>query len=600
MSKPAIQIQNVSKKYRLFRKPIYRILDLFGVKTSKTWSNDFWALRNVSFTIQPGERVGLIGRNGAGKSTLLKIIAGIVQPTEGCSSIRGDVQALMELGTGFHPEFSGRENIFAALAYQGVTGTQANTCYEEIVDFAELHDFIENPVKTYSAGMYARLAFASATAIKPEILIVDEILGAGDAYFAGKCAGRMKELTAAGTTLLFVSHDLSSVQMMCDRVIWIDRGGVKMDGDPIEVGKAYVQAIRLQEELRLRAINMRLARGQTSELLSQNRDEKVVIGRFVCADGSPPKQSHLICELSVAMSGKRLYSVMVGAARDDDRGEALHLLTGRGYMNWSEPVKIGPGMVRYFRDEGGAYRHAPFSFSIPLALMEEGTLEVVVRHAADPKEDVFVEFYDGEAYRRSGALAKHFEPMGTVEDRFEVPRESSAATKLSVEEIGKLTPIDGPRQGSGELIIGAVDFMDETGDSARVFVTGSNMSVLISYSVVQSLKHATFNICIYGMDGRCVSQIVSNPHKTTHTSATVRVDLNPLAIGAGDYVVSVGAYKELSLADRLGKNPLDVHQRAYRIRIMQPPGVFMDLGQVLQPASWSEPADRTLSISNIS
>ena len=207
MSEPVIRLNDVSKMYKVFRSPRYRMLDAFGLPTPENSFSEFWAIRHLSLKVISGERVGLIGKNGAGKSTLLKLIADLVRATSGHVQVNGNVQALMELGTGFHPDFTGRENVLSAFAYQGVTGKKALNYLEDVYDFCELDEFFDMPVKTYSAGMYTRLAFAAATAIRPEILIIDEILGAGDAYFAGKSAKRMKNLTANGTTVLFVSHE---------------------------------------------------------------------------------------------------------------------------------------------------------------------------------------------------------------------------------------------------------------------------------------------------------------------------------------------------------------------------------------------------------
>ena len=168
MSDPIISLDAVSKMYRIFRAPRYRMMEALGLPVHPSRYDEFWPLRNISLQVRPGERLGLVGRNGAGKSTLLKLIAGLLQPTEGRVSVAGKVQALMELGTGFHPEFTGRENVLSSFAYQGVTGRESTELLEAVLDFSELDEFIDKPVKTYSAGMYARLAFAASTAIRPE------------------------------------------------------------------------------------------------------------------------------------------------------------------------------------------------------------------------------------------------------------------------------------------------------------------------------------------------------------------------------------------------------------------------------------------------
>jgi len=256
MSDPniAIAVTDVSRMFKRYRHPRHRVMEAFGLPLPRGAYDEFWALRGISVELRRGDSLGLIGQNGAGKSTLLNIICGRLQPSSGTVAVRGNIQALMEMGTGFHPEFTGRDNILSALAYQGVIGREAHRRLEEIIDFSELAEFIDQPVKTYSSGMYARLAFSTATAIVPDILIIDEVLGAGDAYFAVKSAERMQRLTKeTGATVLFVSHDIQAVQRLCERAIWIDRGQIKMASAALEVSKAYYADVNAREEARLRA-----------------------------------------------------------------------------------------------------------------------------------------------------------------------------------------------------------------------------------------------------------------------------------------------------------------------------------------------------------
>ena len=259
---PAVSLRGVGKVYRLYQKPSYRVMDLLGICPSgSAYYTEHSALRNVSLDIGRGEKVAIIGRNGAGKTTLLKIITETVRPTTGTVVFNGRVSPLLQIGVGFHGDFTGRQNVYASLAHMGVTGNDAHRRFEQIVDFAELEEYIEQPMKTYSTGMTARLMFSTATAIDPEILVVDELLGVGDAYFAHKSFERMRQMCAeAGTTLLLVTHDIYSALNLCDRFIWIDRGEVLMDGDGRSTVAAYEQSIKEQEEQRVRARN-RLADG---------------------------------------------------------------------------------------------------------------------------------------------------------------------------------------------------------------------------------------------------------------------------------------------------------------------------------------------------
>jgi len=202
---------------------------------------EFWALGDVSFKIEHGERVGIIGRNGAGKSTLLKILSRITEPTRGRVTISGRVASLLEVGTGFHPELTGRENIFLNGAVLGMTRAEIRRSFDEIVDFAAVERFLDTPVKRYSSGMHVRLAFSVAAHLNPEILLVDEVLAVGDAQFQKKCLGKMEEVSTSGRTVLFVSHNLPTVLRLCPRTLLFEAGRLKMDGSSQEVTQAYLE-----------------------------------------------------------------------------------------------------------------------------------------------------------------------------------------------------------------------------------------------------------------------------------------------------------------------------------------------------------------------
>ncbi|BCQ59340.1 hypothetical protein PBOI14_10900 [Pseudomonas sp. Boi14] len=286
MSDLTISLKAVNKSFRRFQHPGWRALDALGWPVSKKRYDVFQALSDINLDIARGEKVALIGRNGAGKSTLLRLVSGQMRADSGQIRVSGKVQALMTLGTGFHPDFTGIENIRSALAYQGIQPSRVDECIEEITDFTELDSFLHRPVKEYSAGMYARLAFAVATTITPEVLIIDEVLGAGDAYFLGKCIQRMKALTGQGATILFVSHDISSVQMLCDRGVWLEGGRIRQDGPLLPVSKAYLANIREEEERRVRAKSMSLTKGQVGALLRESSQTTLL--RLIGADGTPP------------------------------------------------------------------------------------------------------------------------------------------------------------------------------------------------------------------------------------------------------------------------------------------------------------------------
>ena len=239
---PAIEFSNVSKSYSIYNSSSDRLKELLTLnKTS--FHREFWALRDASFEVRRGETFCIVGENGSGKSTLLQLVAGILQPSSGQVMVNGRVSALLELGSGFNPEFSGRDNVYLNGAILGFSAREMDRKYKSIIDFAEIGDFINQPVKTYSSGMVVRLAFAVAIHVDPDILLVDEALAVGDIYFRQRCMRKVHELRAAGTTILFVSHATGDVKALGDRALWLDHGHVREIGDTDLVVSKYLAAM---------------------------------------------------------------------------------------------------------------------------------------------------------------------------------------------------------------------------------------------------------------------------------------------------------------------------------------------------------------------
>ncbi|MBI3611421.1 MAG: ABC transporter ATP-binding protein [Nitrospirae bacterium] len=248
MTDTAIRIEGLGKQYRIgTREPYKALRDVLTQAVTAPFkrlrnpkSNEFiWALKDVSFEIKRGEVVGIIGRNGAGKSTLLKILSRVTEPTEGYAEVHGRIGSLLEVGTGFHPELSGRENIYLNGAILGMKRAEIVRKFDEIVAFAEVEEFIDTPVKRYSSGMYLRLAFSVAAHLQPEILLVDEVLAVGDIEFQKKCIGKMGDISKEGRTILFVSHNLGAIRSLCENAIWIDNGQIAKKGAADEVARDY-------------------------------------------------------------------------------------------------------------------------------------------------------------------------------------------------------------------------------------------------------------------------------------------------------------------------------------------------------------------------
>jgi len=256
----AIRVSNLGKSYRLHHQASPRryktLRDDLRAVPKKLWrmlagktgeEETFWALDDLSFNVRDGEVLGIIGRNGAGKSTLLKILSRITEPTCGEAEIRGRVGSLLEVGTGFHPELTGRENVFLSGAILGMSRSEIRRNFDAIVDFAEIEKFIDTPVKHYSSGMYMRLAFAVAAHLDPEILIVDEVLAVGDLAFQKKCLEKMGDVSRSGRTVLFVSHNMEAIENLCSRVIWLDRGKIVKEGEAKTVVRDYMTAADRQQ-----------------------------------------------------------------------------------------------------------------------------------------------------------------------------------------------------------------------------------------------------------------------------------------------------------------------------------------------------------------
>src|SRR5213594_1407992 len=253
MSEIAISARGLSKRYAIGQQERENALrNVIGPILRAPWKllerekkEKFWALKDVDLEVKHGEVLGLIGRNGAGKTTLLKILSRITRPTKGWAEIYGRVGSLLEVGTGFHPDLTGRENTFLSGAILGMSKREIARKFDEIVAFAELEKFIDTPVKHYSSGMYVRLAFAVAAHLEPEILLVDEVLAVGDINFQKKCLGKMGDVARAGRTVVLVSHQLNQIRRLCHRVVWIDDGSVRQDGPTHEVVSAYESAMEI-------------------------------------------------------------------------------------------------------------------------------------------------------------------------------------------------------------------------------------------------------------------------------------------------------------------------------------------------------------------
>lgn len=609
MSEISIKITQLGKAYRLYNKQSDKILDSLGLNRllffKKNYYQEFWALKDINLIVEKGERLGIVGRNGAGKSTLLKIIAGNISPTTGKVIVNGRVDALMELGTGFHPEFTGRENIRASLRLLGLTYKEIRRLEEEIIDFAELDEFIDYPVKTYSAGMYTRLAFSVSTMFKPEILIIDEILSAGDAYFAGKCIERMKRLTEeSGATVLFVSHDVASVQKLCDRAIYLEKGRIVEDGDTLDVIKKYTAMIRNMENDRLRLKSLGLMR-KDAQIINTEYGKNVLLFHLIEEDWGAIKGAYPFTLIEFSIEDKYRDCIEIGGAMDNNTSHTAYLITSPRFTEWSLPQKINGYPARLVTDCDGIYRHAPFVFKFPEHITEFNSVSLGLNYIDNTSGRLFLEIYNGQRYIRLGEILftntnslkrAEFE-IGDILKEFKSKGSSTLATvvdsKDSAESISKSPNIistKGDIYGELPLLIEYVKIFDAEMIERYIFVTREKMVIRIGYNALQRIENPVFVVAIYGVDGSVVNQAISSKDnvKIEYIEGRGYVDViyDPLIIGEGDYHISIGIFRSVDLLSR-GENPAySVHDRRYLLKIRQPHNLKVPLGIVNQDIKW--------------
>ena len=336
MNDIATRVEHLSKRYRIRKGQSARystlrdaITSVFAAPLHRVWNSlfeirnpnfDIWALKDVCFEVKRGEVVGIIGRNGAGKTTLLKILSRITEPTEGYAEIHGRVGSLLEVGTGFHPELTGRENIYLNGAILGMKKAEIDRKFDEIVAFAELEKFIDTPVKFYSSGMYVRLAFAVAAHLEPEILLVDEVLAVGDVSFQRKCLGKMGDVAKQGRTVLFVSHNMPAISALCHKAMLLHNGELRLEEEPSLVIGHYLSEASKSSLVSLRDRNDRMGSGRLKFVSLQFRDSDVpaAIGTKVCSGHNIDIVLHYVTK-----ANKPLRNVLVAIVFIDSYGQRL-------------------------------------------------------------------------------------------------------------------------------------------------------------------------------------------------------------------------------------------------------------------------------------
>tara|TARA_R110001599_G_scaffold96554_5_gene249651 strand:- start:1505 stop:2716 length:1212 start_codon:yes stop_codon:yes gene_type:complete len=315
-------VNDLGKAYRTYKSDWQRFGRWVGIPCQP--NEEHWVLRHLSFEIQPGEAIGIVGQNGAGKSTLLKMITGTLQPTEGAIQVNGRIAAILELGMGFNPELSGRENVFHAAGLMGFTSQQIQDAMADIEAFAEIGEYFDQSVRTYSSGMQMRVAFAVATAYRPEILIVDEALSVGDSYFQHKSFNRIREFQEQGTTLMIVSHDRTAIQSLCDRAILLEQGRILKDGNPEEVFDYYNAIIAEKEKSTVEVTKLGSGKLQTSSGTGEARVQEIAL-----YNSKGDKTNHIIVGETVELRIKvkvfvDIESLVLGYGIKDRLGQVMY------------------------------------------------------------------------------------------------------------------------------------------------------------------------------------------------------------------------------------------------------------------------------------
>ena len=618
MSEPLISIRDLKKSYRTYNSVKERMADIFVPQMfHKSQTSEFFALNGVSLDIYEGERVGFIGRNGAGKSTLLKLICGRGDPTSGSLSVRGKIQALLSLGVGFSAEWTGRKNISAALSIQGMSARQIKMYEEEIIDFSELEDFIDQPVRGYSAGMYTRLAFAVATCLEPEILIIDEVLGAGDAAFVSKSAARMRKLTQeSGATVLFVSHSAASVVEICNRAILLENGRIIADDDPLTVNKIYNKKVRAEEELSLRAREQRIRKRDLVRALGQGGDVTTAQTLRIAADPDiAPSQTHKIRRIELFSDTNLLDAITVGSPSDMEPANGAHVVHAHGMSNWGSPKKDALGQFREFGAFGGSNQHAPFILQVPNDLdIESFEVRMAGEWASTEKLRVDVYNADENAYiplRKLEQTASEYrfafplkqdsnEAVDSAQDKHVEGEKLIQADQDQSSEEAEVTesePVDEAEAlalstyGDGTVSISKMTFMNADDEDRRVFIIGEKMRVKIDIVVHSPIDRFSLVYCAYLRDGRQGTQVFvdserlgQGPWEGKHS---IDLTFDPLRLGEAHYMVSVGIFDEYTLTVERENISYCVMDRLYEFSVTQSDGLFKGLGAFAHEVTWT-------------
>jgi lipopolysaccharide transport system ATP-binding protein len=562
----AIRFDQVGKMYKVFGSKLDTALDALKLPTfgRDARFREFWALRDIDLELRRGARLGIIGRNGAGKTTLLKLVTGNLTPSEGNVTVNGDVQALLETGGGLHPEFTGRENIRASLGYLGLSRTEIDVAEREIAEFTELGRFLDQPFKAYSQGMQARLSFAIATTVEPEILIVDEILGAGDAYFFTRSTARMTDLIESGAGVLLVSHALDQVARFCERTIWLERGRIAMDGPTDEVVKAYERFIRELEDRRLRAKNEKAA------LPHYDAFDREAFADEVAGSISADNGAVDVARLTLWRDGTVEGEIDVGGAQDIDMSGAGGLLLEDG--GWEAPQTDTDGYFRTVSEGAGRFRFNLWFF-YPQSRYE---VELVYRARGGP---------GALRLDRPGAPGS-IDSLAPSDEwtthRFGLATREQPDALGAEERLSRWPGVEG-------LAIRHVQTVAEGEAGQAVFRVHEPFAVVVDAVATES---GTFPVVpaalVFRLDGIVATRHVGERELLRLDEGDrleFRLDLGPLLLGDGTYLLSVGLYQDLDIGNTLSSTLYDYFDRSFEFVVTGNPPLHTEAFR--HPGTWS-------------
>lgn len=557
MSEVAIRAENLVKRYPLAQSPRRRLLYVFGLANVRERTAEKAALDHVSVTISRGEKVGIVGRNGSGKSTFLSLVSGVLQPTSGRLEVRGTVHPLLSLGASFNDEMTAAQNVSAYLAQCGFAGSVAKERAAEIADFAELGEYWDQPVKTYSSGMRMRLMFASATSIEPDLLLLDEVLTVGDAYFVSKSLDRMRQLcSGSGTTLLMVSHSIGMVAELCDRIIWLDQGRVRMDGAPDAVRRAYDVYIRAEEENRLKKIQMRAARkwiradGAPPDRESGPKIDPRPVSAGKVPQGiahaqlqtnnrQPPKRGLLISRLSFEADGREVGIL----ALQGERGNPIQLSEGFEHGNWGELRHEAGEAVREFLPYGTPFHKLPFLIRDPDLVTQamNGKLSAVLRYRSEYAEELDLIVQAG-ASEAQAVAALSISPSDSYRDM------RATLVPLAVAQGAEAGKVAVGRFGTRRMEIVNVEFLDGEGRERLVYTVGTPFVARLSYRVNDpSFDEKPVIVMVFEKDGYLKTHrfyLDGQRFGPERPEGIIEVKAAPLLLTPGEYKISIAVHAE--------------------------------------------------------